>query len=181
MTATHFWDALWFTLFPLVLVGAGQVLLPATPAFQLAFLPIWLCYWLLTRAAAMGCWCALWCGILLETAWGVPPGCCVLAFLTLWQLTRLFRKRLPAPNAIKPLTGLILGTLLVPVLRLWLWLYALLWLDTTQSNALAPSLMALIAAPALGALMGGAVFALARAFDFTALRPLKEEVINDGR
>lgn len=179
MTAGQAWDAIWVTAFPLTLVGGSVALLPQRPAVQVAFVPIWVCYWLLTRGTVLGAWVALWCGILLECIWGVPPGGGALFLLLVWRVIRLARPRLPEPNAVAPLHGLLLGTVLAPLFCLWLWLYASAWQGPVGSIGLAPTLPALIAAPAAGAIGGCIVFALARLCDFRALRPSEKEVIGD--
>ncbi len=179
MTAARAWDAVWLTAFPLALVGVGAALLPQGPAAQIAFVPMWACYWVLTRGAALGAWAALWCGVLLEGAWGMPPGGCVLFLLLLWRVARLVRARLPVPDEVRPLHGLLLGTVLAPLFRLWLWLYAAAWFGPVGAGGLVPSLPSLIAAPAAGAVGGGAVFALARLCDFRALRPSRKEAAGD--
>ncbi len=179
MTASRAWDAIWLTVFPLVLAGGSAALLPHNPVIQGAFLPLWCVYWMLTRGPRMGVWVALWCGVLLEVIWGVPPGGCALFFVFVWRILRLLRARFPDAEALTPLHGLLLGTVLVPLLRLWLWLYAVLWLGASSASGLTPSLVALIVAPAIGAVGGGAVFTLARLWDFRALRPPKKEVESD--
>ena len=179
MTAGRAWDAIWLTLFPLALAGRGVALLPQRPVVQTVFLPMWVCYWVLTRGSALGAWGALWGGVLLEGLWGIPPGGGALFMLLVWRALRLARSRLPEPDAIAPLHGLLIGTAFVPLFCLWLWFYAVLWLGPTASVGLAPTLPGLVAAPAVGALGGGAVFALARACDFRALRPPQKEAAGD--
>lgn len=179
MTAGRAWDIVWLTLFPPALTGVGVSFLPPWPAVQAAFVPMWACYWALTRGSRPGAWAVLWCGILLECVWCVPPGGCALFLLLMWRVVRLARARLPEPDAVAPVHGLLLGTALVPLFRLWLWLYAAAWLGPAGAAGLAPTLPALVAAPAAGAVGGGAVFALARLCDFRVLRPPQKEAVGD--
>ena len=174
-SARQRWDVLWLTLFPLALAGLGDLVLPRTPSAQLAFFPLWTAYWILTRGRRTGLWIALWCGLLAETLWGAPPAGALIPFLAFWgavQGLRVFREEPFAPTS---LTGLILGTALVPVLRLWIWAWAVLWHGAAGAAGLRFGWTACVAAPAAGAAGGCLVFALAQRWDFLALRPFKRE------
>lgn len=180
MTAEKFWDAVWLTLFSAVIVALSVTLLPAVPAIQLAVAPIWFGYWMLTRSVRLAAWIAFFGGMLLESAWGIPPGGCVLFFFMLWQLIRLFRNELP--KEIQPLHGLLAGGLFAPFLRLWIWGYSLLWLGAESAEAIRPGLTGLFIMPATGALGGGAIFALAKLWSFDAMEPKQEETLsNEGQ
>lgn len=178
MGAERFWAAAWVTLFLPALVGLCGAFLPTAAAIQLAVAPGWVAWWVLTAGPRLRVWAALWGGALLEWAWGVPPGACVLPLLGLWAGARAFRESMPErPRAVHGLVG---GMVAVPALRVWLWLYAMPWVGPEAAGALRPGLSALCAAPAAGALGGCAVFALARACDFLALRPPREEARADA-
>ena len=173
MHASRTRDILWLLLFPPVLTGVTLSLLPGLMPVQLAFLPIWVGYWLMSRNAVSGAVAAVWVGILLEWAWGVPPGACSLFFLIVWRGIRLWRRHLP--ERVCALHGLLGGTVGVPAFALWLWLYGLLW----PSGGVWPTLPQLIFAPAAGALMGGAVFTLAARWDFRVIQSDIREVMGD--
>ncbi len=177
MITEHSWDALWNSVFLLILVSLSQTLLPPVPAWQLVVVPGWLCYWILTRKRRLGLWLALWGGLFLEAAWGVPPGCAPLFFVGLWYLRQTFREQLPEP--ITPLHGLIGGMVLAPLLRLWIWVYTLLWWGATDAAIVAPSLGGFFIMPAAGALGGGAIFALAKACEFRVLVPKTDKRHDD--
>ncbi len=177
MVTERSWDALWLSILTLLLVSISQTLLPAYPACQLVFVPGWLCYWILTRKRRLGLWLAIWGGLFLESAWSVPPGCVILFFVGLWALRHKFRDQLPLP--ITPLYGLIGGVLLAPLLRLWVWVDALLWWGPTTAEAIAPSLGGFFIMPAAGALGGCAVFAIARGCEFRVLVPVLEKGHDD--
>ncbi len=177
MTAERRWGAVWLTLFLILLVALAQTLLPQVTTVQLALIPSWIVYWLLTRGWRLGLWVTLWGGALLETVWMIPPCGVILFFLLLWQLIRTFREDLP--EEITPLHGLLVGVILAPLLRLWLWVYAMLWMGEAGTYALAPSLTEMVLMPATGALGGGLVFALAMASEFRVLIPPKETVRGD--
>lgn len=180
MTAETFWDAVWLTVFSTLLVALSVTLLPSVPAIQLVAVPAWLGYWMLTRSARLGAWMAFYGGLLLESAWGIPPGGCIFFFFMLWQLIRLFRTELP--KEILPLHGLLAGVVFAPFLRLWIWGYSAIWLGGEAAEAIRPGLSGLFVMPAAGALGGGAVFALAKAWSFDALEPKQEETLgNEGQ
>ncbi len=177
MVTERTWDTVWLSIFTILLVSLSQTLLPPYPAWQLVVVPGWICYWLMTRRRSAGLWLAVWGGLFLGCAWTVPPGCAILFFLGLWYLRQTFREQLPMP--ITPLHGLIGGMVLAPLLRLWIWLYALLWWGPTAASALAPGLGGFFIMPAAGALGGGAVFALAKAFEFRVMAPPNEKGYDD--
>ncbi len=177
METERTWDAIWLSVFLLVLVSLSHTFLPAYPAWQLVVVPGWLCYWILTRRRKLGLWMALWGGLFLEVAWGVPPGCAILFFLGLWYLNLFFRKQLPYP--VTPLHGLIGGMVLAPLLRLWVGFYTILWWGPTEAGSLLPSLGGFFIMPAAGALGGGAIFALAKVCEFRVLMPPTEKRPDD--
>ncbi len=176
MTVERKWDVVWVTVFLVILSGLSLTLLPNHSILQLVPVPAWMGYWILMRGRRMGLWVALWGGILLETTWMVPPGCVVLFFLFFWWLVRTFRKDLP--DQLSPLHGLLGGLLLTPLLRLWVWCYSLIWMGS-EALQLAPDFAEMILAPALGALGGGVIFALAKRCEFRVLQPTIEEVRDD--
>ena len=178
MRAERFWAAVWVTVFLSALVGVCSAVMPRVPAVQLAVAPAWVAWWALTQSARLGAGAALWGGALLEAAWGVPTGGCVSFFLTLWLVGRVWREALP--EELRPLLGLVGGLVCAPALRVWLWLWAVPWLGGEGAAPLRPGLTGLVAAPALGALGGGAVVALARACDFRIFAPPKEETRHAG-
>ncbi len=179
MRTEHLLDGVWLTLFLPLLAGVSVMILPQTPAIQLSVVPLWAAYWMLTRAARMGLWVSVWGGVLLESLWGVPPGGMVIALLILWYCARLIHWRLADSPDVRPIHGLLVGAPAVPLIHLWLWLYAMIWWGPTAAEPMAPRLGALVAAPAMGALGGGLLFALAQTFDFRVLRPKKEEAAGD--
>lgn len=178
MGGERVWAAVWVTAFLPALVGVCAVAVPAVPAAQIAVAPAWVAWWALAAGPRLGAWAAIWGGALLEWAWGVPPGACVGFFLALWGAGRLWRSALPKP--LRPLHGLIGGMVGAPLLRLWLWLWALPWLGVGGAAPLRPDVAGLAATPALGALGGCAIFALARAWEFRALAPRGEEAQDAG-
>ncbi len=171
-------DVVWTTLWCAALVGVSGAWLPNTPAFQLVFVPAWITYWLATRGAGAGRWIAFWGGALLESAWDVPPGACILFFLLIGELFRLYREALSETSMAG--YGLLVGVVLAPALALWLWLYACLF-PGFDASALAPHFPSFLILPATGALGGAVVFALARGADFRVLRPPQEETLNRAR
>ncbi len=177
MIAERRWDAVWLTFFLILLVALSQTLLPELPSVQLVVVPAWMCYWMLTRGKRLGLWVALWGGGLLETVWMLPPGGAILFFVLVWYLLRTFRKELP--ETITPLHGLVGGVLVAPILRLWVWLYAILWTGQTTAYTLMPTLPEMILMPATGALGAGLIFALAKQCEFCVLIPPKEAVRGD--
>lgn len=180
MTAETFWDAVWITVFAAILVALSVTLLPTVPSIQMVVVPMWFGYWMLTRRPQLSAWIAFFGGMLLESAWGVPPGGCILFFFTIWQLIRLFRKELP--KEIQPLHGLLAGVVFAPFFRLWIWAYSIFWLGLDAADAIRPGLTGIFVMPAVGALGGGAVFALAKAWSFDALEPKQEETLsNEGQ
>lgn len=172
MNAERAWFAIWVTVFLPALVGLCGAFLPAYPAVRLAVAPVWMAWWTLTAGPSLGAWVAVWGGALLEWAWTVPPGACVLPLLALWGAGRWLKESLPAK--LHPWHGAFGGLILVPLLWFWLWLYAALWVGVEAAAPLRPGLGFLLS-PLTGALGGGAVFALARACDFRALAPEPEE------
>lgn len=177
MTAESFWDGVWVTVFSVLLAALSVTLLPATPSIQLVVMPMWLGYWMLTRRARLAAWVACFGGLLLESVWGIAPGGCILFFLMIWQLIRLFRKELP--KEIQPLHGLLAGVVFAPFFRLWIWGYSFLWLGAEAAEAIRPGLTGLFVMPAAGALGGGAVFSLAKLWSFDALEPKQEETLSN--
>lgn len=177
MTAETFWDAVWITLFSALSVALSVTFLPSLPSIQLVVVPMWFGYWMLTRSVRLSAWVAFFGGLLLESAWGIAPGGCILFFFMIWQLIRLFRKELP--KEIQPLHGLLAGVVFAPFLRLWIWGYSALWLGWEAADAIRPGLTGLFVMPAAGALGGGAVFALAKAWSFDALEPKREETLSN--
>lgn len=171
MDAERVWAAVWVTVFLPALVGLCGAVLPAHPAAQLAVAPAWVAWWALTAGPRLGAWAAVWGGALLEWAWAVPPGACVIPFLALWGVGRLPREGLPR---LAPWNGAVGGALLVPALWIWLWLWAALWQGFAAADPLRPGALFFLS-PLAGALGGGLGFAVARACDFRALAPKPEE------
>ncbi len=178
MTRETFWATAWVTLFLPALVGTCATLLPEALPVQIAAAPVWVVWWTLSAGARLGVWAAVWGGALLETAWGVPPGACALFFLMLWGGARALGDN--APEAYTPLHGLVGGMVLAPLFALWLWVWAALWLGGASAAPLRPDLVGMVLLPATGALGGGAIFALARACDFRALWPPRQEALGDA-
>lgn len=166
MTAVRFMDGLWFTLFFAALAGVGQAVLPETPLFRFAWLPSWFAYRVLTRRDRIGCWAPLWAGLLCETMWDLPPlggviGCALLAWV-LKGLEDLFPRH--------PLTrhGVFVGLVLTPAVWLWALGYALLFRGT-DALALVPGAGSIVAAPVVGAALGGFAFWLYGRWNFLCL------------
>ena len=81
---------------------------------------------------------------------------------------------LPLPEVWLPVHGLLLGVVLAPALRLWIWVYTELFY-IGGNHELTPSLGGMFIMPASGALCGAIIFALAHRLDFQVLHPVHEE------
>lgn len=179
MRAEHLWGSLWFFLFPIFLTAVSQTFLPHTPPLQLLILPVWAVYWMLSRPLKQGFWISGWHALLCEVYWSLPSGTCITFFLLIWWLIRSYRELLPTrPN---PYHGLLCGVILLPALRSWIWLYALLWPTLEDAGPLYPSLVEIITIPAAGALGGSAIFALAAKTEFLIFKPNPKELRADAR
>lgn len=174
MHAKRFWERVWLFFFPMLLLAFSYALLPQTPTFQLLILPVWVLYHFLTRKPKHTLWLAIWCAILCESMWTLPPGSCVTAFLLTHWLLKYFREFLPLQ--LTPYHGLLAGVFFLPLLRMWIWFYAFLWLPQTTAMLLRPSLTDFILTPAVGALGGSAVFALAAKMEFLIFKPNPKDV-----
>lgn len=177
MRPKHFWGAIWFILFPILLTAISRELLPETPTLQLLIVPTWAFYWLLARPERQSLWITCWHAILCETAWTLPPGTCVTFFMLLWWIVRTHRDLFPINP--QPYHGLLCGVTLLPVLRIWIWLYAILWPTLPDATPLRPTLLSLILLPAVGALGGSMLFALAEQTSFLIFRPTPKEMLHD--
>ncbi len=165
-------DILWITVFGTALVGSSLAFIPNIPAVQLAVVPIWFAYWILTRSIRVGIWTTIWGGSLLEWAWGLPSGSCILPFWGICLGCYHFQNFLP--KVWLPVHGLLLGVVLAPALRLWIWVYTELFY-IGGNHELTPSLGGMFIMPASGALCGAIIFALAHRLDFQVLHPVHEE------
>ena len=177
MSAERVWAAVWVTFFLPALVGLCGVFLPNIPAVQVAVVPSWVVWWVLTTGPRLRVWVAVWGGALLEWAWGVPPGACVIPFLAVWSLTALFKESLP--EKIKPIHGAWWGAPAAPAMLIWLWLYSILWMGPEGALPLRPTFGTFLA---IGTGIGGGwlTFLVARACDFRVLTPPKTEAHGDA-
>lgn len=173
----HIWNCVWLTIFPLLLAALSKTFLPSSPIFQLLILPLWATFWALSRPAKQALWILLWHAVLCETLWLLPPGACVTFFLLVWKIIRLYREWLPFQPT--PYHGLLSGVILLPMLRLWIWIYAALWPTLPDASYLSPSFLEIVLTPAMGALGGSAIFALAQKTDFKVFNPKPEELRDD--
>lgn len=179
MRTERFWATVWLFVFPVVLTAFSCTFLPQTPVTQLLLVPTWTAYTLLTRPTRQTLYPSLWTAILCEAMWDIPPGACITFVLLFWWLIRSYRDFLPLRPS--PYHGLLCGVALLPTLHIWLWLYALLWPTVTDAGPLMPSLVTLILLPAVGALGGSAVFALAQRMEFLVFLPTPQEMREDER
>lgn len=177
MSTERFWATVWLFLLPVVLTAVSATCLPHTPVIQLALVPLWMIYTLLTRPTRQSVWPIIWSAILCETAWGVSAGACITYFLLLWWGVRSYRDLLPLRPS--PYHGLLYGVSLLPLLYLWIWLYAILWPFGPHFAPLTPTLVNLILLPAVGALGGSAIFALAQQTEFLVFTPTSQEMRED--
>lgn len=179
MNTKRFWSTCWSFVFPVLLTAISDILLPNTPVLQLLLLPMWVVYRLLVYPSRQTLPLAIWCAILCESTWQIAPGTCILFFLFLWWCVRYFRKILPLRPM--PYHGLLCGVILLPVLHLWIWFYAVLWPGIPIASPLLPTLASFILLPAIGALGGSAVFALAQQTEFLIFMPNWQEMREDER
>jgi hypothetical protein len=177
MNAERFWATIWLFVLPVLLTALSVSFLPQTPVIQLLIVPLWTLYWILTRPLRQSLWPTIWAAILCECAWQVPAGACVTFFLLLWWGVRYFRDILPIHPS--PYHGLLYGVALLPLLHLWLWIYAFLWPTLPDAMPLMPSLVNLILLPAVGALGGSAVFAVAHHTEFRIFIPSPQDLRED--
>ncbi len=171
MTAQRFWDEVWFTIFFTLLTAVAVAFLPEYPLFQFAFLPTWFAYRLLARPKALPLWDILWCGVLCEVSWNIPPFGGILAMLLLWQALSALRENFPKVLYVQH--GVYVGLVLAPVIWFWTWIYSCLWMGKA-GMLLLPTSGELVAAPVMGALCGGIAFILYRQWDFLCLHPAEE-------
>lgn len=165
-------DCLWVSIFPLLLISLCEGLLPHGILLQLSITPLWVVWFLLTRGPKKGLWITLWCGLLLEARWILPPGTCVLFFLACWALIHSIQEVLP--DRFHSGFGLTCGTLLVPLLYLWCWFYTMLSFGFEAAYELLPTFGQLILSPTFGAIGGALVFHVAAKCEFRALKPKRE-------
>lgn len=171
-------DLLWISILPIVLTGVCDGLLPSIAIFQVAFLPVWCIWLLLTRTKNVGIWISIWFGQLLEYAWLLPPGTCILFFLFCWAIIESLRENLP--EQISPKFGFLIGAAIAPLMRLWMAVYVFLYLGFDTATYLWPTFGEFILAPVVGALGGALAFKLANRCEFFALRPKIERGVIDG-
>ena len=176
MSAERFWNLMWLFAFPVLLAALSRAFLPETSIFQFLVLPLWAIYWNLTRPSKQALWVSLWHAVLCEALWLLPPGACVTFALVVWWIIRTYRDLLPIRPA--PYHGLLCGVIVLPVLRLWIWLYAILW-PTATASYLCPTFAEFILIPTVGALGGSAIFALAQKTEFRIFIPKADALRND--
>ncbi|MEG1479725.1 MAG: hypothetical protein RSD41_01810 [Kiritimatiellia bacterium] len=172
MIVNQFWDRVWLSLFLLLLVGFSVALLPENPIIQLAFVPCWMGYWLMTRSVKTQLWLVLFGGCLCETVWGLPLGACLLFYLLMAQLLRALRERFP--NRATPWYGAFIGMSVVPLMLLWLWFYTSIVWSIERAGMLTPGLSGMVIAPAIGGVGGFIIFGLAHVWDFRCFRDREE-------
>ncbi len=177
MRVEQFWSTAWLFILPALLTAVCLTFLPQTPVMQLPVPTLWTTYWLLTRPTKQTFWPGMWTAVLCETAWDIPPGACLTFFILFWRGIRFYRDLLPIRPT--PYHGLLCGVVLLPLLYLWIWLYALLWPLLSDTKPLMPSLINLILLPAVGALGGSAIFALAQQTDFLIFTPNPQDLRED--
>lgn len=163
---------------PIVLTGICDGLFPSLAVVHASFLPVWCIWFLLTRTSKVGLWVAIWFGQLLEYAWLLPQGTCILFFLLCWSVVEAFREELP--ETIMPSLGFLIGALVAPVLLLWSAIYVFLYTGSEGDSYAWPTFGQIILAPVIGSLGGALAFKLAERCEFFALRPKIERSVIDG-
>ncbi|MDO5463103.1 MAG: hypothetical protein Q4F99_06440 [bacterium] len=171
-------DILWVSILPVVLTGICDGLFPSFAVLHIGFLPIWCIWLLLTRTSKVGIWIAIWFGQLLEYAWLLPQGTCILFFLLCWSIIEAFRETLP--EKFSPGMGFLIGAITTPILLLWTSIYAFIYLGDVKAFYLWPTFGQFILAPVIGSLGGALAFKLAPRCEFFALRPKIERRVVDG-
>ncbi|MBQ9694213.1 MAG: hypothetical protein IJV69_05595 [Kiritimatiellae bacterium] len=177
MNAERFWCWVWLITFPTLLAALSKTYLPERPVFQLLLLPSWAIYWIFTRPIKQALGVAICFAFLCETIWLIPTGSCITFFLLIWWFVRTYREFLPIRPS--PYHGLLCGVILLPLLRVWLWIYTALTPTIPTAAFLSPSLSEIILIPALGALGSSAIFALAQRMEFHIFVPKTEELRDD--